>query len=173
MNTTIFLFFYNFTVQSQLVSAFATFFGEYFPYFIIVGLLLCILVSKDHKKMAIRVGTALLAGIIAMFVVEIIKHFYFHPRPFDILGFNPLIPESGNSFPSGHASFFSALAFSLFPFSKKMGSWFILGAILIALARIMTGIHWPLDILAGFIVGALVSICIYFGEKKFVKWIQS
>ena len=68
--------------------------------------------------------------------------------------------------PSGHATFAGALAMAVFLLKKKLSIIFIIGALLIGLARIIAGVHWPVDIVAGYLVGALVSVLIYFIYMK-------
>jgi undecaprenyl-diphosphatase len=68
-----------------------------------------------------------------------------------------LFAESWYSFPSGHATFFMALAVSIFLSHKKAGYLFMFFALLIGIARIIAGVHFPVDILGGFVIGALVA----------------
>jgi undecaprenyl-diphosphatase len=81
-------------------------------------------------------------------------------RPETILAIAPVIDHlPDNSFPSGHAIFASASAFgALFFVSVRRGLWvpvfFVLG-ILMCLARIFAGVHYPLDIAAGWVVGSV------------------
>jgi undecaprenyl-diphosphatase len=68
-----------------------------------------------------------------------------------------LIESNFSSFPSGHATLSFALAFSIFLYDKKIGSLFLLLAFFVAMGRIFTGVHFPLDILVGGILGIFVS----------------
>ena len=61
------------------------------------------------------------------------------------------------SFPSGHSTLFMAIAVAIFLCHKKVGCWFVLFAFLIGVARIMAGVHFPVDILGGFLFGAIIS----------------
>jgi len=97
-------------------------------------------------------------GIVAYLVADILKIFIHSLRPFDAFSnVHALISETGYSFPSGHATFFMALAFSIFFSHKKAGYVFMFFALLIGIARVVAGIHFPIDILSGFILGALVA----------------
>jgi undecaprenyl-diphosphatase len=109
--------------------------------------------SSGRRRAAFFAFTALSVILSRGLLTEIIRFVYSHPRPFDALNFAPLIPESGNSFPSGHASFFFALAMSIWFFSKEWGITYFILAALNGLARIYSGVHWPLDIIGGVIVG--------------------
>lgn len=71
-----------------------------------------------------------------------------------------------DSFPSGHATLFMALATMITLHHKRIGYLFIFFALFIALARVISGVHFPVDIWAGWILGASVS---YFVYKK-ISW---
>lgn len=66
------------------------------------------------------------------------------------------------SFPSDHASFMFAIAFTFyFIGQKKFGHLFLILAILMGAARVIAGIHFPADILAGAAVGLFVAYSLY------------
>lgn len=79
--------------------------------------------------------------------------------------FENAVKSAHKSFPSGHTGNMAVFAFaisSLF-FSRKMGLQFLMLLLVVvtALARICTGWHWPLDVLAsGMIAYLLVKICL-------------
>jgi undecaprenyl-diphosphatase len=96
-----------------------------------------------------------IAAILARFgITTLIRHFWQRSRPFINNNVNLVVNYSNeSSFPSGHAAFFFAIATVVYLHNKKAGILFFVGALLISLGRIFVGIHWPLDILAGAIVG--------------------
>ena len=108
---------------------------------------------------------------IAWFLVDAIKFFFPFPRPFMELGLTPLVLVSDpfGSFPSGHAAFFAALGLTIYLRDKKAGAWFLAGALLIGLARIATGVHYPLDILTGFLLGGVIAFTAHHILLKFLK----
>jgi undecaprenyl-diphosphatase len=61
----------------------------------------------------------------------------------------------GRSFPSGHAANNMAVATVLILFYPRRGWLYFPFALLIGYARIYTGSHWPLDVMAGFLIGVL------------------
>ena len=113
-----------------------------------------------HQERFYNYSFAILATLLSRgLIVETIRFFYLRPRPFVVLEFVPLIShDPASSFPSGHAALYFALAGSMWLVNKKYGWWFLSAATLIGLARIVVGVHWPTDIIAGAAIG-LLSVC--------------
>lgn len=63
--------------------------------------------------------------------------------------------QTGHSFPSGHAANNLAVATVLIMFYPRRGWLYLPIAIAICYARIYTGSHWPLDVIAGMILGVV------------------
>lgn len=111
--------------------------------------------------------TVAISTIIARFgVVSFIRLFYQRPRPFLEYPVHQLIAKNEFSFPSGHVAFFFAMAMAIYFYNKKWGAWFFAGAVLISLARVAAGIHYPTDILAGAIIGILTAWTVFYFVKK-------
>ncbi len=172
MNNTIFLFFYNLAHQSAFFDNLVIFFAVYFP--IVVVFLALVFIVMHHEvlkaeepmKVLLEKKTELVkvffSGITAWILAFFLKSLFALPRPFDALaGVQSLFPETGYAFPSGHATFFMALAISVYLLHKKAGFLFILFAVLIGIARIIGGVHFPLDILGGFIFGGFISFFLH------------
>ena len=178
MNNTIFFFLYGLAHQSKIFDDTVIFFAVYFPYIVIIlaGLFLLFhhevfraenpfQVFLQKKKEILMV---FFIGIIAYVADTIIKIIVHTQRPFDVFPqVHPLFAESWYSFPSGHATFFMALAFSIFFLQKKAGYIFIVFALLIGVARIVAGVHFPIDILGGFLLGFLISYFFSFRKNIF------
>ncbi len=99
--------------------------------------------------------------ILAYFLKIIINLIYFRPRPFVALAdVHQLFFKSPleASVPSGHTVVAFALAFAVFYKNKIWGSVFLVLAAAVALGRIFTGVHYPLDIVAGVMVAFLASL---------------
>lgn len=66
--------------------------------------------------------------------------------------------EGNSSFPSDHAVLFFCLSAGLFFCSKRIGLFaFIYTLIFIAFPRLYLGLHYPTDIIAGFVIGVLFA----------------
>jgi undecaprenyl-diphosphatase len=131
---------------------------------ILVGGLIGYLFVTNKKIAGLRlIGLSFLSAIIAWFLASLYKYNFPRPRPFEIMtNLKPLFTTAtGDAFPSSHATFFGALAVGVFFQRKKLGLIFILGAILIALARVLANVHSPLDVVVGLLFGGLVSLLIF------------
>lgn len=72
-----------------------------------------------------------------------------------------LFPYGGfDSFPSGHATLFMALAVMIYLHHKRIGILFIVFALIIGLTRVIAGVHFPIDILVGWFLGGGVSLLV-------------
>lgn len=155
--------------HNKIIDWLAVFFAGYLQYLLII-LFLCLIfiLAKDWRYRLHVFLVFLLSAILSRgLITEIIRFFYNRPRPFLALHFTPLIKqELTGSFPSGHMTFYFVLALSIFLLNKKWGWFFIVSVILMGLARIFVGVHWPLDIIGGILI-ALLS---YFLIKKILPY---
>lgn len=109
-------------------------------------------------------GMYLIVGIlIAWGISYLMKIGFAIPRPFlQFPDITPLFLYGGyNSFPSGHATLFAGLATAITLIHRNIGIFFIVAALSISITRVIAGIHFPIDILVGWILGASVSIIVY------------
>ena len=71
----------------------------------------------------------------------------------------PLIKTpSSSSFPSGHSATAAAGALTLSVIYPSLALVFLASGLLVALSRVYLGVHYPFDVLAGAIIGALVAV---------------
>ena len=139
------------------------------PYFtnlgsIVVLSLLCALLyligGKKGKKVALM---GLMGLALTSMVVLIVKPLVAEPRPFLVLAHvNLLVKETGiYSFPSGHSSLIFTIAtilglnyeFKIFNKNIRLIYPTLIIAGLVGFSRIYLGVHYPLDVLAGAIIG--------------------
>lgn len=85
-------------------------------------------------------------------------------RPYDLFRYEILIPPVGDaSFPSGHTSASFAAATVIYTMNKKGGIVAYAFAALMGFSRLYLGVHFPTDVVAGAVVGALMA--------KVVQWV--
>jgi undecaprenyl-diphosphatase len=124
--------------------------------------------NEGARDKVVGYALAVASGGIARGVVELIRFYYHHPRPPVVLHITSLFPETTYSFPSGHAVFFFGIAVGVYLFDKKLGRILLVGATLVGVARIMAGVHWPSDILAGALLGGLTAWVLF----QIWKWLS-
>jgi len=126
---------------------------------------------KRERHDLLRIAVSV---IFAFAVAEIIKTLTAVPRPFVAGGFEPLIAVSPRdfygSFPSGHATLAAALAAAIFFTEKIPGLFILLIGILVGWGRVLVGVHFPLDILAGLVLGTAVSASFKVIHDRFPVW---
>ncbi|NNK76862.1 MAG: phosphatase PAP2 family protein, partial [Maribacter sp.] len=131
---------------------------------------------KYPRREAIYIALILIALIAFILVItDLTKGFFERLRPNNNAEISSLIrvlknPESFSFF-SGHAaSSFSITTFMVL-FLRKKAKWcwvFYIWPLLFALSRIYVGVHYPIDILVGTIVGLLSAIAFYYLYKRLI-----
>lgn len=168
-DTQLFYLLNNLAGQSPFFDGVIVFFASYLAYILGVFFVALVFFSQYSKreKWELLLVTGISAVIARFGVTEIIRYFYHHPRPFDALsGVHQLLAESSWSFPSGHATFFFAMATAIYLYNKKWGIGFFGAAILVTVARVIAGVHYPSDIIGGALLGVLVAYIVFIIARK-------
>ncbi|WP_054843080.1 phosphatase PAP2 family protein [Vulcanisaeta souniana] len=126
------------------------------------------------------------AFVISLLLGELMKHIIYEPRPFLVLHITPLIHEQlDSSYPSGHALIVGTGG----AYSAIIAlPWYVslpltLEALLVSYGRIYVGVHWPLDVIAGWLLGIanvelVLALPQYYGGviymimKKLLGWLS-
>ncbi len=124
-----------------------------------------------------------LAALISHMINRFVKYRVLRARPDKTLH---LISQGGYSFPSGHAmtgiSFYGTLAYCLLRTAKKNGKYAVpcrilaaalcLLIVLIGLSRIYLGVHYPSDVLAGWLLGGTFLATFVYILNRFGGFLQ-
>ena len=104
------------------------------------------------------------AGVLVWLLNQVIGLTYFRSRPYVAVdNVQSVIGETltQKSFPSDHAAIAFALATVIALIEPRAGVWFLALAFLVAIARVVVGVHYPSDIIVGSILGILVALLIH------------
>lgn len=134
-----------------------TFFGSS-KFFLVFGFILFIFM---FRKKNLEGMFLVITSIVGSYGINfILKHFFIRTRPINYF----LIEQGGYSFPSGHAmvsmSFYTTMTYLAIKNNgenKKIFRLFnFIIVTLIGFSRIYLGVHWPTDILMGYLLGYVV-----------------
>lgn len=78
------------------------------------------------------------------------------PRPYECCSIAPLIARdgAGKSFPSRHAFSAFAIAASWFAASAPVAVVLLVAAVVLAICRVLGGVHFPRDVVVGALIGS-------------------
>jgi undecaprenyl-diphosphatase len=156
----ILLFFVNISNPVlDFIANFSSLFGEQ----TLLILILSIVMYTYDKNKGFAICGSLVISLVSM---GVLKAIFKSPRPFTVLDEikgKRLSTATGYSFPSGHttgaAALYSSLAFAI---KKRILSIFCaIIIVLVGLSRLYLGVHWPLDVEVGLILGILLSMIFY------------
>lgn len=160
--------------HSKVVDVLGVFLADYFPYFLVIFLLVFLFwPPKDRLKNRAMVFVALASAIISRLVVKaMVLFFYERPRPYVVFPsahklISIDIADNFQSFPSGHAIFFFSLSMAICFYNKKLGILFFISSALMGIARVFAGVHWPSDIIGGLILGMITAFII---QKIYLRY---
>jgi len=154
---------------NDIIFAALTLLGSDYVIIPIVGIIIYIFDRNNFKSNFILLLSSLLIGGI---LIHILKELVDRPRPLSDMAelikegkvhinviFEPL---NIVSFPSGHSqTVFTAATVLGYTYRKYIYVFFLI-AFLSGISRIYVGAHYPLDVLAGGIIGAAVSMAVLF-----------
>jgi len=165
--------FYSSSSTIRSIFKLITYLGEPIVFIVLVAVFFIIYDKKFAKNLALSL-------LFSTYINELFKNIIMDPRPAtntggEVTAQNPLgLEETSYGFPSGHTqtavSFWGYLAYN---FRKKLYIVIILGVVtfLVAISRMIIGVHDLQDVIGGFAIGFIVLLLfIYlepFGTKQF------
>lgn len=154
MNTTLFNFFFSLSTNPTI--AWSALFVSNILIYVLVLLVVIIsfVVRRDILNIFLILGTGAFAWV-ASYIIKILSMI---PRPFDTLHLTPLFMESGFSFPSSHVTVISAIAVIAWNIDYRLGITFFVFTILVAVSRMIIGVHYPIDVIGGICLGIIIGL---------------
>jgi len=142
-----------------------TFLGEEEFYLLVMFVLYWIV----NKPLGVRLTFLLLPGA---YLNSCLKALFYTPRP-DPAHVARLVEETSYAFPSGHAQNSAALLGFVMLWARRGFVW-LLGLLLlagIAFSRIYLGVHYPQDVIGGFLFGVVYLLLFLWLEKPVGAWL--
>lgn len=116
------------------------------------------LALNDRSKLL----TIIIFPVIALSIITIIRKVYNQPRPVQIYDIDPLIKHhDGESFPSRHTGSATIIAYSMLYVNLYLGILCFLIAIYVGISRIVAGVHFVRDVLAGALISTIVGLVMF------------
>ena len=127
--------------------------------------------DASSSRLREQVIITLLACFVAIFIGRLLAlTLPFRPRPITNIAMHFVIPyglghrifDGMSSFPSDHATFMLSLATGIWLISKRVGVATLFYVIsIVLLPRIYLGLHYPTDIIAGAVIGVLITLILH------------
>lgn len=152
----------NLAGRWRFLDLFGIFCAKYLIFAMFFAAACFLVVRGGGRRQKIGRALAIIFSVAFGYILKlIIQFFYSRPRPFASYDVLQLINKSADaSFPSGHAVLVFALAFATYFYNKKIGAAFLAAALLVGVGRIFVGVHYPLDIFGGVLVGFLSAYAV-------------
>jgi undecaprenyl-diphosphatase len=113
----------------------------------------------ERRSLALKVFVIVM---VAVGVNQLIGLVWQHPRPFMVgLGHAWIPHQADSSFPSDHVTVLSAFGLTLLAGGAVVLGSLMLGiALVVSVARVFLGVHFPLDMVGAFVVAAICLIAV-------------
>ncbi|MCK0158464.1 phosphatase PAP2 family protein [Cellulophaga sp. F20128] len=133
-------------------------------------------IKRPKKEAIVMSATVLLMFLFVLLFTDLTKNIVERLRPSNDEAINDLIrilkTPTDFSFFSGHASSSFAITTIVVLLLKNKMKWvwvFYIWPLLFCLSRIYVGVHFPIDLLVGALVGVLCALLFYYLYNKLIK----
>ena len=109
-------------------------------------------------------------ALLALGLKQPLVGFVHEPRPYAVFPHALVLLSRGHdfSFPSDHAVMAGAVAAGVLLTHRRVGLLTLGAAMVLAFARVYVGAHFPLDVIAGLLLGAAVTVAGYLVLRPFL-----
>ncbi|WP_250277867.1 phosphatase PAP2 family protein [[Clostridium] colinum] len=162
LNQKIFNILFDFGNRHKKLTIFITIYSCYL--FFIMYLIGYVYIFLNFEKFGYKTLLKyIFVPLITIIIAKILRKNINSKRPFEKMNITSLVEhKGGNSMPSNHSASAMVLAMALTYISPKYFLFFIILAIITGIFRIIAGLHYPIDVLFGFLLGLLIGILGFF-----------
>jgi undecaprenyl-diphosphatase len=137
--------------------------AKYLIFFMALAMATYWLVSPRANKTELALVAAV-ALPLAYGVARIAGMLYGHQQPFAEFEYEPLVPHGvDNSFPSDHSAAAGVLAGVASLYNRSLGLLMWILAVAVAAGRMLAGLHYPVDVIVGLVLGGVCAAFAYWG----------
>lgn len=153
----------NFINKYKNVAFIINFLNGIFTYFVFLSYPLFILylyIIKYNFNISKALIKVILVPLISFIIISLIRKFINAKRPYEKYNFKPILSKRtiGKSFPSRHIFSVFILATMYLQSDVKLAFAIFLVGILIAIIRVIGGVHFIKDVIFGAIIGLFFGI---------------
>lgn len=117
---------------------------------------------ETRQRYQLGLFVALTSMALSSLVVLIANAQYFRPRPFDTLEVTLLMYRpTDSSFPANSMAATFGIAAAVWGVNRRVGTALLAAAGVFGLARVVAGVHYPLDIVGGAAIGVVVTLIVF------------
>lgn len=103
---------------------------------------------------------AVIIPTVSFLLVSVFRKWYSAPRPYEVLDIKPILVKDtkGKSFPSRHVFSVFVIGMACFYTVKLLGAAICLLGMILACIRVIGGVHFPKDVIAGALLGIAAGL---------------
>lgn len=137
---------------------------KFMPYiFVVLYFVYILLLYRDYKIDSTqfkKLSTGIIVPSVSFVILTKIRMIINAKRPYEIYDINPLIKneKKGQSMPSRHIFSAALISMGYVTISPYIAIILLILTLIMAKDRVVAGIHFPRDVIVGFIIGAICSI---------------
>jgi undecaprenyl-diphosphatase len=139
----------------------------------IAGVLWFLARPHGPLKAKLAAASAAFSVVLGLLINVVAGSLWHHDRPFvdhPRKTLQLIHHAADNSFPSDHATVAFAAAFAVLVFYRRLGALLVLGAIGVAVSRMLLGVHYPVDVAASALIGGASAGIVTTAGQPYVHW---